>query len=565
MQRAGMLPVIPFWLVWLVALSFVLVGLGSFGILDNNEGLYAEISREMLASHDWRQWVIPYLNGLPYLEKPPLLYWLTALSFAVFGESEWSARLVPTLSGLACVAGMLWFGSTVKRPQAARLAAIMFVSGTGVTAMSHVLMFDMLLCALLTAALACGYRYLLEDKRRFLRLASAFLGFAVMAKGVVALTLFGLVVIIFMLGTARSMRDFGRACGKWLDRWAILIFVAIAIPWHVAASISEPIFAWFYFINEHVLRFLGKREPHDYYAGPWWYYLPRMAIYLFPWSFLLPCLFKTATKVANNAANDRIERDRIKLSRFLWSVWLVPLIFFSISNAKANYYLIAVMPFAAFHLAIAIEDRHFLTGVTSAVPGLLIAALAAALYVTLMSHDQMQHALMIWGLPQRQFALGVTGGMLVLALACGVAAWRRPRLGMLAYLALALWTSIALLAAVKALEPTISTREIAQTMQNELRGRTVYLYRNFEERSSLPFYLKTPVAVIDTRSNDLLWGSKLRENDILISIAQFSHRLDHQRVAVVVIDRQLSDFRANAFFTRFKEEKRIGETTLFFN
>src|ERR1039457_1241108 len=74
---------IPIWLVWITALGFVLGGLGSFGILDNNEGLYAEIAREMLASHDWRQWVIPHLNGLPYMEKPPLLYWLTALSFAL--------------------------------------------------------------------------------------------------------------------------------------------------------------------------------------------------------------------------------------------------------------------------------------------------------------------------------------------------------------------------------------------------------------------------------------------------------------------------------------------------
>ncbi len=68
---------------------------------------------------------------------------------------------------------------------------------------------------------------------------------------------------------------------------AVLIFLAIAAPWHIAASLVEPIFPWFYFINEHVLRFLGKREPHDYYAGSWWYYLPRMALYLFPWSFLL--------------------------------------------------------------------------------------------------------------------------------------------------------------------------------------------------------------------------------------------------------------------------------------
>ncbi len=79
---------IPLWLVWVAALGSVLLGLGSYGLLNNNEGLYAEIPREMIASHDWRLWVIPHLNGLPYMEKPPLLYWLTALSFLLFGQTE---------------------------------------------------------------------------------------------------------------------------------------------------------------------------------------------------------------------------------------------------------------------------------------------------------------------------------------------------------------------------------------------------------------------------------------------------------------------------------------------
>jgi len=84
---------IPLWLVWGAALAFVLSALGGYGILDNNEGLYAEIPREMLASHDWRLWVIPHLNGLPYMEKPPLLYWLTALSFALSGLTGAGADL----------------------------------------------------------------------------------------------------------------------------------------------------------------------------------------------------------------------------------------------------------------------------------------------------------------------------------------------------------------------------------------------------------------------------------------------------------------------------------------
>ncbi|MDB5763750.1 MAG: hypothetical protein JWQ21_2745 [Herminiimonas sp.] len=556
--RQGTALFVPLWLVWLTAFGFVLIGLGSFGILDNNEGLYAEIPREMLASHDWRHWIIPHLNGLPYMEKPPLLYWLTALSFALFGESEWAARAVPAISSLSCVAMLLWFGRAVYRPQAGRLAALMFVSGIGVSAMSRVLMFDMLLTALLTAALMCAYRYASEGRVRFVRWSYAFLALALLAKGFVAPALFGLIIVGFTLVMHRPVKNSLRAFGKWFEPRALLIFFAIAVPWHLAASLTEPIFAWFYFINEHVLRFLGQREPHDYYAGAWWYYLPRMAIYLFPWSFLLLCLASPSQREA--------DREEVGLQRFLWLAWLVPLAFHSISSAKANYYLVVVMPFAAFHLAVAIENRGFLPALRKAAPGLLIAILMVLLCIAgAMRAEEPGRTLMIAGLPSHRFLLWACGGMAALAFASAIAAWRATRIGVLAYLVLAIWTGIALSLALAAMEPLASTRQLAAYLQHELPGRTVYLYRNFEEKSSLPFYLKKTVAVIDTRSNDLFWGNRLRSNDILISADQFARRPADQPVAVVVMDKQLKDFRAAGFFSRFTREKRIGETTVFSN
>jgi 4-amino-4-deoxy-L-arabinose transferase-like glycosyltransferase len=550
---------IPLWLVWITALACVLAGLGSVGILDNNEGLYAEIPREMLASHDWRQWVIPHLNGLPYMEKPPLLYWLTAFSFSLFGESEWSARLVPALSSLACVAMLVWFGDAVKRRLAGRLAALMFVTGMGVSVMSHVLMFDMLLTALLTAALMCAYRYFAEERVRFLRLSAVFLALALLAKGFVALVLFGLVMTGFMLMTSGSPAAFWIKCKKWGEPRAILIFFAIAVPWHLAASLTEPIFAWFYFINEHVLRFLGKREPHDYYAGAWWYYLPRMAIYLFPWSFLLPCLLRKTNKDKG--------AEQAGLHRFLWLAWLMPLVFFSISSAKANYYLVVVMPFAAFHLALAIEQQDFFRGWIKAIPGILIGMLAAGACVALLMRGvPSESALLIVGLTQHTFLLGLFTGLAILAAGCAVAAWRMEKNGILAYLALPLWTGSALFMVWMAMEPSVSTKQMAHYLQTEHAGHTVYLYRDFEQRSSLPFYLKMPVQVIDSRSNDLFWGNRLRmNNDIVLSEQQFGQHLQQRPVAVMVRDYHLRDFRATRFFAHFKGEKRIGDSTVFFN
>lgn len=552
---------IPLWLVWAAALGSVLLGLGSYGLLNNNEGLYAEIPREMIASHDWRLWVIPHLNGLPYMEKPPLLYWLTALSFLLFGQTEWSVRLVPAASSLACVALLLWFGKNVGRPQAGRLAALMFATGLGVFAMSRVLMFDMLLTALLAAGLMFAYRYMAERRRRWLLWAYAFLALAVLAKGFVALLLFGLVVALFEAGGARSLPGFLRGCGKWFEWRALAVLLIIAAPWHVAASLTEPAFAWFYFINEQVLRFLGRREPHDYYAGAWWYYLPRMVIYLFPWSFLLPAL------LARNGGGQPPPAPG--LSRFLGIAWLLPLVFFSVSSAKANYYLVAVMPFAALHLALALEERGFLRDRMRALPGLLIGAGAGALCVALALRSPPASAVTtvtFLGLGQRQFVLLALAALALLALAAALVAWRCARIGILSYLALPALITAALAIAIGPLQPQISGRPLAHYLRQEQPGRQVYLYRNFEELSSLPFYLEQPLPVIDPSSADLFWGNRLRPgNPFMLSAAQFAQRLPRQRLAVVVMDRQLQAFRATDFFNRFTAQRRVGTSTVFLN
>jgi 4-amino-4-deoxy-L-arabinose transferase-like glycosyltransferase len=561
-HRAEQKLFIPLWLVWFAAIGFIFAALGSYGILDNNEGLYAEIPREMLAGHDWRLWVIPHLNGLPYMEKPPLLYWLTALSFSIFGVSEWSARLAPALSSLACVAMLLRFGSSVQRPQAGRLAALMFVGGVGVAQMSRTLMFDMLLTACLTGALMCAFLYARQQKPGLLRLAYAALALALMAKGVVALLLFGLVVGVFLLPTLLGRGGLMAVCRAWLRPDAILIFLLIAAPWHIAASMVEPIFPWFYFINEHVLRFLGKREPHDYYAGPWWYYLPRMVLYLFPWSLLLLGLIQRRSSHAEDAGGDETRT----LSRFLLLAWLLPLLFFSVSSAKANYYLVVVMPFAALQIALALEQRDFLAPRWRVAPGLLLALLAGAAACYLLLHGaRLGTETAILGLSTLQF---VIGGLIALSmsgfLAAFLAGWQ-SRVGVTSYVLPAALCASALLVAINAIEPQVSNRPLAQYLQHEMAGRPVYLYRNFEELSSLPFYLGHPVNVIDSRSNDLYWGNKLQPNDLLIDDAQFIQAESQHPVAVIVMQRQMADFRASPHFARFKGQKLIGSNTIFYN
>lgn len=542
---------LPSWLVWGVALVFIFGGLGSFAVLDNNEGLYASIAREMLASNDWRAWIIPHLNGLPYMEKPPMLYWLTALSFALFGASEWAARLVPALSSLACVAMILWFGRRTGHEQEGRLAGLIFASGIGVLAMSRVLMFDMLLTAFLSAALFNTWLYLQGGRRAHLRWAYAALALAVLTKGLVACVLFSLVVLGMLL--ISRQRGFRQIMQQMLDPFALLIFAALVLPWHVVASSVEPVFAWFYFYNEHVLRFLGQREPRDYYGGPWWYYLPRMAIYLFPWIFLLLLRFAPPARPA-------ADRD---LRRFLLLAWLLPLLFFSISSAKANYYLVAVMPFAAFHLALIVCQRDWQHSPLRMLPSLLLGLTCALLAAVAMTRSLPN--IVIIGLDAQGFVVGLFAGAAVLAALLVTIAWKRPGWSLAANVILSVWFAGGLGLILAAMEPSVSSRALAQSLQREQAGRTVYLYRDFERKSSLAFYLTQPIHIIETVSADLYWGNRLRSNNIMVSHEQFAKVASRTPSVVVVTDEYHPQFMAWNAVQQMRLANRIGNVRVYIN
>lgn len=540
----------------MLVVFFLFYGLGSYPILDNNEGLYAEIPREMLASGDWHHWIIPHLNGLVYMEKPPLLYWLTAISFVIFGEHEWAARLVPVLSASSCIGMMLWFGREIGRPVAARLAALMFVSGLGVMAMSRTLMFDMLLTVFLSGALMFGYLFSMSNSRRYLCWSFGLLGFALLAKGFVAMILFVAVTLAYTLLLSASRQDFFGRCKAWFDGRAILVFLLIVLPWHIAATVTEPIFAWFYFINEHVLRFLGKREPHDYYAGAWWYYLPRMALYLFPWSLFLPVLLFVKSKQATPKS----------LQFFLACAWIVPVLFFSLSSAKANYYLVVVMPLAAMQLALALEDRNAGAAWGKVIVGLVLSVLFGFLAWWVGKHATVEiKSLLLFGVDAQRFLTVFLLALCILSFVIAVFVWQKPLVGILPYMMIPASILIVSIEIAQASSERISTQALAQDLRSMGNGREIFLYKVFEHQSSLPFYLKQPIRVVDSRSSDLFWGNKLHRNDIVISDNVFNRITEQKMVSLVVLDEDLPNFNEKKYAARFQSSKKIGRSTVFMN
>lgn len=551
------------WLIWLLAFICTWSGLGSYGVLNNNEGLYANIPLDMLTSGDFRHWIIPHLNGLPYMEKPPMMYWLTAIAFLLFGQAEWVVRLIPTLSGLACVGLILHFGQRIERPHLGRLAALIFISGLGVIRMSRTLLFDMPLAAFLTAAFIFAYFFLVHGRKADLRIAYASLALGVLTKGFVAIILFGIVVVgwLILVHGWTAWKQIGR----WLEPFALILFFAIVSPWLIAASLVEPIFPWFFFINEHVMRFLGERVPHDYYSGPWWYYLPRIIVYLFPWALLLPIALCSSWK----AISESEQREFQQLRNVLRIGWIIPLLFFSMSSNKANYYVIVVMPFAALNLALLLERSDFLTGKRNVILGGVLALVTMVLAIMLQFFptqslsDAVASEFLVLGMSAQDFtiaALWITTG---LALLTAIVAWRIPKIGLVAYVVLPIFFLGIFLALFNARDTAISNRAMANLIQQTLPNHKVYLYKHYEQNSSLPFYLKKSLNVIDSDSNDLYWGNKLRpQNTIVISSEQFRH--EKEPAAVVVPNELVAEFEQAGWQKTFAHKKRYTHETLFY-
>lgn len=540
------------WLYLPLPVAYLFVGLGSYGLLDNNEGLYAEIAREMLAGGDW---IIPHLNGVPYIEKPPLLYYLMAASMALLGESEFAVRLVSAISALGCFLAVLWFGRRNGRRHTGNLAGLILLSGFGFIVLSRTALFDMLLTALLNAALFASFLAWKDHDRRLLWAAHVLLALAVLAKGLVAILLFGWTWAIFLATGER--REFIPALRFLLDPLGLALFAVVAAPWHIAASWAHPGFAWFYFVNEHLLRFLGQRQPHDYYSGSVFYYLPRIFLYLFPWTLLLPLLI--AKRAARVAGEDG-------LKRFLWSFFLGALLFFSLSSAKANYYMVVAMPALALLLAMTI-NATIEGGRGNRIAILLSLTVPAALSIVvvriwLISRGQEQPVLPPDFLPM---AIGVAAFSILGSMAT-VFAWRRHYHVALFTIALMLAPPMGyFLFMVQANEAYISARPLAKYLESQGWDGKVFLYRDFERISALRFYLKHPLSIIDSASNDLWYGQR-REGggkERFVSLESYLESARSDKGVVVVCDERLDEFRRKVPALQVQPAGRFGRVTVF--
>ncbi len=303
--------------------------LGYRHLVKPDEGRYADIPREMVASGDW---LTPRLNGYKYFEKPPLQYWATAASLAAFGMNEWAARLWPGLTGFLGVLLVFWAGNRLFAPPAGLLGAAVTASCVLYAVVGHLLTLDMAFSFFMSAAVfafAVAQREPGEPgRRRWMLLAWAAMALAVLNKG-----LAGVVLPIGAVGAyVLLQRDWKLLSRLYLLRGGLLFF-AIAAPWFVLVSLANPEFPRFFFIHEHFERFLTRE--HDRYQPPW-FFVPILFLGILPWVVsVFPALRSAWLRSATAGFH---------AGRFLLVWCAVVFVFFSASSSKLVSYILPLFP-----------------------------------------------------------------------------------------------------------------------------------------------------------------------------------------------------------------------------
>lgn len=527
---------------WIAALAiFALVYLGSLfspALLDDADATHSEAAREMYRTGDW---VTLHVDGIRYLEKAPLLYWLIVSSYHLFDISEASTRLPLTLTMLLTV---LLAGDWARRAfgdRAGVLAALFVTTSVGFYLFTRITIPEALLSFFISLSFFCFIGALnspAPQARWFWYAAYASLALAVLTKGLLSLVVVGGTAFLFLLFTGqwRRWREFRIFSGT-------LLLLAIAAPWHLLAGFRNHGFFWFYFVNEHFLRFLGKRYPKDYNKLPALAYWSLHFVWLFPWSLFTPLVIKNLiTRWRERrvlATQNWSFTDQTRLLCFLWAT--VVLVFFAFSTNQEYYTFPAYFPLiilVADAFVSACERQSRWQSAAYVVLVFLGVAASVALFAGLWSSRNLpyqpdvgsalaERAIGNYTLSMSHF-FDLTGaafaGLRLPAMLAAIAFLLGPLAALYLYLrrksiaavwSIASFSALFLFSAHLALvrfEPFLSSRALAQkTLSLASPEDTFMIYGDQSYGSSWIFYLGKQVLLVNGRTTSLEFGSRFSD------------------------------------------------------
>jgi 4-amino-4-deoxy-L-arabinose transferase-like glycosyltransferase len=535
--------------------------------MDDVDAVQAQIARNMLDSGDW---VTAHLNGIAYLEKAPLKYWMIAVAFKLLGVRDWVARLPVALSAVLLCWLVFRIGAWAFSVRAGTYAGLAIATSVGVFLFTRVQLPEVMIASTIALAMWAFLRAL-DDEERHPQIWSMAMAAAIG----VGLLLKGLIAAVFPVAAALLYLAF---TGQFASRAAllhvsqrlhpfrgVLIVLAIAAPWHILATLRNPPyfdltmhsgpgqyhgFFWFYFVNEHILRFLNLRYPRDYNTVPRvWFWLFHL-LWLFPFSVFFPAV---ATLSFKPALSNATRAGRMRLLCLCWAGFL--LAFFTFSSTQ-EYYSLPCYPALALLLGSALcsenprTGRYVRGGMIALASVATLAAAAIAFILTrvwnLPAPGDISHALIAQDPEAYTLSLAHMGDLTIASFAylrtplmvAGIAfligaisAWFARKLE--AKLAgvvvmMVLFFHAARLALV-VFDPYLSSRPLAEALNRAPRGNLI-LDDQYYTFSSVVFYAEAyrgqRVLLLNGRVNNLEYGSYAPDapRGVFIDDADFRER-----------------------------------------
>lgn len=514
-------------------------GLASPGMMDDADSEHAQIGREMLAQHDF---VTMHVNGVRYLDKAPLPYWITAAGYSVFGVSEFSARLPLSLFALASLIAVFYLGRAIAGEQAGFFSGLVLGTAIGPYIYTRFTIPDIMVGFWLILTAQLFWRILeQENPSRWLCWSLALVTAAdVLTKGLIGLAFPVLIIGGYLLLTWNL---------KHLLRMKListtLVFLAVAAPWHVLATMRNPAqgeskgFFWFYFINEQIYRYLNLRVPRDYDKVPFLIFWGLLLVWIFPWTFFM---LSSLRQVPLNPLRWRGPLDKGTRAALLLAVWALAILGFFSFSTRQEYYVLPSLPALALLCGLWLNREEasepgsslrrsglrssllmLALGVVAFAICLTIAAIsppappnvdfgdllkkAPAMYKLSMGHlfDLTMGAMSVFRVPLILTGVGFLAGTFFNWL------FRKkgsPLLGNLAICVMMVVLFQAVHMALTVFSPVLGSQPLAMAIKKQLQpGDLIVVNGAYSEASSVNFYTGAQLHMLNGRFNDLWYGS----------------------------------------------------------